>query len=104
MIKNINKVELIGSVHDMPVRKQIGNLDKLEFYLATNVEIVKPSEVVNEHQLHKVVAWGTLANQYRSLKRGDMLHITGRIAYRSFENKAGIKIRMTEIIASTIHT
>lgn len=104
MIKNLNKVELIGQVYDMPVRMQVGNIDKLKFYLSTNVEIVKPNEVVNENQLHCIVAWGTLANQYRDLERGDMLHIHGRIIYRSFENKAGIKIRMTEIIASTIHT
>lgn len=103
MIANKNKVELIGSIQDKPQIVEIGRSQKMTIMLNTNIPIMKDGDEVNEHLVHKVILWGTLAMQHEHLEAGQTIHVVGRINYRSFENKTGIRIWVTEIIASAIY-
>ena len=48
--------------------------------------------------------WGKLAEiASKYVKKGSSLIIEGEISYRSYENKEGQTVYMTEIIASNMH-
>ncbi len=70
--------------------------------LATN-ESYKNSkgEKVTNTQWHNLVAWGKRAeNLHRLVKKGSELAISGRLVYRSFDDKEGVKRTVTEIVVN----
>ena len=71
-----------------------------KFSLATNNRVKNSEgEYVNKASWHRCVAFGKTAEiiaQY--VKKGDQLHIDGRIEYGSYENKDGVTVYTTEII------
>jgi len=70
--------------------------------LATN-ETYKTAkgERVTNTQWHNLVAWGkTAENLHRLIKKGSQFGIVGRLTYRSFENKEGVKRTITEIVVN----
>ena len=86
-----NDVELIETQSGMSIGK---------FSLATNNRVKNSEgEYVNKASWHRCVAFGKTAEiiaQY--VKKGDQLHIDGRIEYGSYENKDGVTVYTTEII------
>ena len=70
--------------------------------LATN-ESYKNSkgEKVTNTQWHNLVAWGKRAeNLHRLVKKGSELAINGRIVYKAYEDKTGVKRTVTEIVVN----
>jgi single-strand DNA-binding protein len=52
---------------------------------------------------HKVVCWGRLAEIAKDyLKKGSPVYIEGRIQYRSYDDKDGIKRYRTDIVATAM--
>ncbi len=100
-----NNVQLIGSLMDRPVIKEVGDGKKQarfsiliedSYYNAKGLHI-------KESQCHTLVAQGriaTLAEKY--LEKGMMLAIVGRLINRHFNNSRGDKKYVTEVLVSEL--
>lgn len=100
-----NKVTLIGRLGKEPeIRTTDNNIKFVKFTLATNDEYInKDGEKAREAQWHNIAVWGTLTDVCEKfLTKGREVVIEGRLTYRSWDDKQGIKHYVTEIIASDI--
>jgi single-strand DNA-binding protein len=98
-----NSVQLIGRLGTEPETKTFGdNKTMVKFSFATSSYYKdKDGERVEETQWHNIVAWGgtaTIAEKY--LKKGQEIAISGKITYRSWDDKDGNKKYFTEIVAN----
>ena len=98
----VNKVILTGHLGKDPTVDTVGtNLRLAKFSLATtnNYKNYK-GEAVKDTQWHNVVVWGKLANEVgEKLKKGNKLTLEGKINYKNYTDKAGVKKYYTEIVA-----
>ncbi len=63
----------------------------------------KNGEQQSRTDWHNVVLWGRLAEIARDyLKKGSPVYIEGRIQYRSYDDKDGIKRYRTDIVAQSL--
>lgn len=102
MSKSLNKCLILGNVgNDPEVRTTGGGTKVAEFSVATNRKWTDRSGQAQEKtEWHRVIAWTALADiaeQY--LKKGDRVYVEGEIQYRSYENKEGQTVYVTEINA-----
>ncbi|WKN31668.1 single-stranded DNA-binding protein [Porifericola rhodea] len=100
-----NRVQLIGRLGQNP---EVRNLNSgrmvAQFSLATS-ETYKNSagEKVQDTQWHQVIAWGKLAEISQNLlAKGQEVVVEGKLTYRTYEDKNGIKRYVTEIIANEL--
>lgn len=95
-----NKVQLIGRLSTTPeVRILEGGRKMASMGLAT-CEAVKDARGFRAYdtQLHHLIAWGKLAAYAEGkLHKGAEIAIEGRLVYRQFTDKQGIKRMVTEI-------
>ena len=78
--------------------KKVANLN-----LATNDVYYKEDEKVEQTEWHRVVAWGSLATLIeKNVSKGKEIAINGRITYRNYEDKEGVKRYITEVVADEI--
>ena len=102
----MNKALLYGNVGGDP---KITNLESgkkvAKFSLATNKTYSNSAgEKITETQWHNIVLWGKLAETAEKyVKKGSSLIVEGEINYRSYENKDGITIYVTEINGQNMH-
>lgn len=98
----INKVFLIGRLGKDPVIKHFQNDTAIaEFSLATT-----ESYKDKEGNWKEITDWHNikLPNKYmaeraeKSLKKGSLIHVEGKIRTRSYDDKDGVKKYVTEII------
>ena len=100
-----NKVQLIGNVGENPKSHTFESGKKVtRFTLATN-EFYRNAggEKVQETQWHNLVAWGKtaeLVDQY--VTKGKEVAIEGKLTTRTYENEAGEKQYITEILVNEI--
>ena len=100
----MNKAILYGNVGCDPSTKKIGENKVAKFSLATNKNYTKDGERVTETSWHSIVFWGKLAELCEKyVKKGSSLIVEGEITYRSYENKDGQTVYVTEIIGSNLH-
>jgi single-strand DNA-binding protein len=100
----MNKCILFGNVGKDPEVKKIGENKVAKFSLATNKSYTKAGEKITETAWHNIVLWGKLAElAEKYVKKGNSIIIEGEIAYRSYENKEGITVYITEIIGNALH-
>lgn len=100
-----NKVQLIGNVGDTPKSHTFESGKKVtRFTLATNETYRNANgEKVQDTQWHNLVAWGKTAeiiDQY--VTKGKEVAIEGKLTSRSYENEAGEKHYITEILVNEI--
>ncbi len=99
--RSINKVILIGNIgQDPEVRYTTGGIAKATFSLATS-ESWKDQQGNQQERTewHNIVAWRKLAEicgEY--LKKGSRIYVEGRIQYRTYDDKDGVKRKITEIV------
>lgn len=97
-----NKVQLLGNLGAAPEIRTIESGRKLaKLRLATN-ETYKNSEgeKVTDTQWHNVVAWGATADvAERFLDKGSEVLVEGKLQYRDYTDKDGIKRTVAEIQA-----
>ena len=99
--KSVNKIILIGNLgQDPELRYTSSGVAVASFSMAT-IESWKDQDgnVQEKTQWHKLVAWRKLAEivgEY--LKKGSKVYIEGRIQYRSYDDKNGVKRDVTEIV------
>jgi single-strand DNA-binding protein len=69
--------------------------------LATTDRYLSGKEWKSETQWHNVVAWGKTADYiHQNVKKGNEVALIGKLQYRSFENKEGVKQTITEIVVN----
>jgi single-strand DNA-binding protein len=102
----MNKAILFGNIGGDP---KITNLESgkkvAKFSLATNKSYTNASgEKITETQWHNIVLWNKLAELVEKyVKKGSSIIIEGEIVYRSYENKEGQTVYITEIIGNALH-
>ncbi len=101
-MKGLNKVMLIGNLgKDPEVQNLEGGYTVAKFSLATTESYKdKEGNTKSETEWHNIVAWRNLAEvAAKYLKKGSTIYLEGKIKTRSYEDKAGAKKYVTEIIA-----
>ncbi|MFH0990726.1 MAG: single-stranded DNA-binding protein [bacterium] len=99
--RSINKAILIGHIgKDPELRYTNSGVAVATFSLATNESWKDPEGNVQERtQWHNIVVWRKLAEvcgEY--LKKGSKIYMEGRIQYRNYDDKNGVKRYVTEIV------
>ena len=104
-MRTINKVILIGNVTKDPfVRTTGGDKKVATFTVATNRYYKNTAgESVSEAEYTNCVAWGTLAERAeKSLVKGKLVYIEGRLKTRVFDKEDGTKLHKTEVVISQL--
>jgi len=101
MNKVRNSITLIGNLGKDPELMQFENGRTLaKFSLATN-EVYRNSngDKVTSTQWHNIVAWGKTAELLGTLlKKGKEVAVTGKLTYRSYQDKEGNNRYVPEIV------
>jgi single-strand DNA-binding protein len=101
----LNRVMLIGNLgRDPEIRYTKEGVPVATFTIATNEYYRDRSgEKVVRTEWHRIVVWRKLAEwagQY--LSKGKQVYVEGKIRTREYDDKNGIKRRVTEIVALRI--
>lgn len=102
---NLNKVYLIGRLTGDPqLRATKSGQQVAIFSIATNrVWNDKNNQKQEQVEYHNIVVWGRQAEvASKFLLKGQMVLIEGRIQSRDYEDKAGVKRKVTEIVAERV--
>lgn len=95
----INKVNLFGCVGQDPTIREVGNTKVATLSLATSETWRdKDGKKQKETQWHNLVFWGSQAEIVEKyVKKGKLIQIFGKLTYRNYEDKDGVKHYVTEI-------
>lgn len=98
----MNKIFLVGNLTADPIAKQTSTGKTLvNFSVACNDNI----QGKDHTNFFNCVAWNQQANYLASyVKKGDTVAIDGRLNKRSYVNKEGRNVNITEIIVDSIKT
>ena len=101
----MNKVMLIGNVGKEPVVTYYDtDQATATFTLATTERgytLQNGTQVPDRTDWHNIVLWRGLAKvAERYVHKGDKLYIEGRLRYRTYDDKNGVRKYVTEIVAS----
>lgn len=99
----INKVTLIGNLGaDPEVRRLEGGTPVARISLATNESYKdKDGNFQTTTEWHNVVVWRELAERAeRSLKKGMLVYVEGKISYRKYTTQEGQERYITDIVAN----
>ena len=104
---SVNKVILLGNVgKDPEVQYVQQGLSVARFPLATNEPAYKTADgtqIPERTEWHNIVAWRQLSQlAERYTRKGSQLYIEGKLTTRMWEDKAGVRHYVTEIIADKI--
>jgi single-strand DNA-binding protein len=100
----INKVTLIGNTGQDPEIKHLENGTMVaRVSVATNENYKdKSGEWQTQTEWHNVVLWRELAERAeKSLKKGMMVYVEGKISYRKYQDKDKVDRYATDIVANT---
>jgi single-strand DNA-binding protein len=99
-----NKVQLIGNVGNDPEVKSFNEKKVANFSIATNEFYYNDKkEKVEQTEWHKVVAWGKTAEIIEKfVTKGKEVMVEGKLTYRSYDDKDGIKRYVTEILVNEV--
>lgn len=101
----LNNVQLIGRLGQDPETKTLqSGQTVVNFSLATDSSYKnKEGDKVQKTEWHRVVIWGALAEICsRFLVKGKLIYLSGKITYRQWDNKDGVKQYTTEIVADNM--
>jgi len=100
-----NKVQLIGRVGKTPeVKKFESGKITAQFSMATpEVYYDDKNNKVELTHWHNLVAWGKMAERIENfVQKGQEIAIEGKLTYREYETKEGVKKNITEVIISEL--
>ena len=101
----INKVILLGNLgKDPEVRHLESGATVARFPLATNENYKdRNGEWQTKTEWHNVVAWRVLAERAeRSLSKGMLVYIEGKLTTRKYTDKDGVEKYTTDVVANMI--
>jgi single-strand DNA-binding protein len=99
--RSVNKVILIGNLgQDPELRYTSAGVAVATFTLATNESWKDQDGNTQERtQWHNLVAWRKLAEICgEHLKKGSKIYVEGRLQYRTYDDKNGVKRYVTEVV------
>lgn len=104
-MRSINNVFLMGNLAaDPDLRQTKSGKSVATFPLATNRDwIDSEGGKKSATDYHRIVAWqklGETCSKY--LGKGSLVHVSGRLTNRSYENEKGEKRYSTEIVANQV--
>lgn len=104
-MSSVNKVILLGRLGGKPELKYTPSSTAVcNFTVATSESYTDKSGIKKDNtEWHRIVVWSKLAelcNQY--LDKGSQVFIEGALQTRSWENKEGVKMYTTEIVARSV--
>ena len=98
-----NSVRLIGYLGKDPETKQLEDGKSLSRVSLATKEVykTKSGEKVENTYWHNLIGWGKTAELMNTLlKKGKQIAIDGKLVYRTFEDKSGVKRTTTQIVVS----
>jgi single-strand DNA-binding protein len=101
---NLNKAQLIGRVtKDPDVKTTPNGTEVTTFGLATNYSYRDADGTKQEKvSFHNCVSFGKIAKTIGEyVKKGQEIYVEGRIEYRQWESKEGVKKNATQITIET---
>lgn len=102
----LNRVDVVGHItKDPEIRTTTNGQSVVSVGVATNERWKDKgsSEMKERTEFHNVVIWGDLAKLVaETVKKGQRVHVTGRVQTRSWETKQGSKRYTTEVIADAV--
>jgi len=106
MQKNsVNKVLLVGRIGQKPELKYLPNQTALTNISVATSESFKGADGTNQDKTewHRIVIFGKTAEFVANyLDKGNLIYVDGRLQTRSWENRDGVKMSTTEIVAQTV--
>lgn len=99
----VNRVILIGNLgKDPEVRRLESGAVVARFSLATTENYMdKEGKWQDQTEWHEVVVWRNLAERAeKSLKKGSMIYLEGKLTHRSWQDADGNQRRTTEVVGS----
>jgi single-strand DNA-binding protein len=101
---SLNKIMLIGNLGgDAENRMTTNDVSVTSFSLATTYSYKgRDGNWVNETTWHKVVAYRLSDYMKEQLKKGKKFYVEGRLTKRSYENKEGKTVYVTEVISERL--
>ncbi len=100
-IKKMNKVELMGRLGFDPEMLNDGKIAR--FSLATGRVFTKNEKTIDTTQWHNIVCFDKIAGlAEKYLKKGDAVLINGRLDYKTYQDKDGIKRTATNIVVERL--
>ena len=102
---SLNKWIGHGNVGKDPEVKTIGESKVAKFSMATNKTFKNSSgEKETKTEWHSIILWGKLAElAEKYVTKGSQLIVVGEITYRSYTNKDGATVYVTEIVGNEMH-
>lgn len=103
----INKVILVGNLgKDPEVRHLESGSTVARFSVATNENYQdRNGEWQTQTEWHNIVCWRRLAeNAEKSLKKGSLIYLEGKLATRKWQDKDGNDRYTTEVVARTFRS
>lgn len=99
-----NSVRLIGRVGNNPETKTFDNGTKVSLSLATtDFYYNDKNEKVENTQWHNIIAWGKTAELIQKyVEKGKEIAVDGKLTYRTYEDKEGVKRSITEIVVHEV--
>lgn len=100
-MKSINRVTLLGNLEKDPELRTIGDGTSVVSCVMATTETFKDKngEKKEQTEWHNLVLWRSLAEVFAQYcKKGDTVHIDGKLRTRNWEAQDGSKRYMAEII------
>lgn len=101
---SINSIVVSGNLVERPELKQTTNGKQVVSYrLAVNDRIKKGEEWVDQAYYFTIITWGGMA-KFISEKcdKGTKMSVSGKLTSRSYDNKEGQKVYVTEIVSNNV--
>jgi single-strand DNA-binding protein len=102
---SVNKAIIIGNLGADPELRYTPSGQAVTSFSVATTDRYKDKSGTQQSRTewHNVVLWGRLAEIARDyLKKGNPVYIEGRIQYRSYDDKEGIKRYRTEIVGQSL--
>lgn len=104
VIGMINRTLLCGRItKDPELRKTQSGLSTVSFTLAVNRRVAKDQQ--QQADFINCVAWRQTADYMANyVKKGALLGVEGRIQTRSYDDKSGKRVYVTEVVCDNVQT
>lgn len=105
MSSSVNRVIIVGTLGGDPIiRKTNAGKSYANFSIATNKKWKNGNgEKQEKTTWHNILVWEGLTKICGYLTKGSQIYLEGELSYSVYNNKDGIDIKKTEIIASLIN-
>lgn len=104
MAFSVNRVTLVGNLTKDPELKYTpGGIANLTLGVATNRSIKEGEGWKDVPTFHRVIVWAKKAEfAAKALSKGDRVYLDGRVDNRSYEDKNGKTVYISEVVAFNI--